>query len=90
MKRPQKRSKPKPRASLAVMDSLRRDELERLEKRARYRPSPYHKLHPHPDSKGPSTYPSPRRDKALCDGPTMETGLNPSELCSAQGSDEAW
>ena len=52
MKRPQEHSKAKPRTSLAEMDSLRRDEIERLEKGARYRPSPYHKLHPHPDSKG--------------------------------------
>ena len=83
MKRPQKRSKPKPRTSLAEMDSVRRDEIERLEKGARYRPSPYHKLHPHHPSGGQSTYPSPRRDKTVCDGPTMDASLSPSELLSS-------
>lgn len=64
MRRPQKRSKPKRRVTLAAVGEVSRDELNRMENTAIYRPSPYHK-----SSGEPGTDAAPRPDKTICDGP---------------------
>lgn len=81
MKRPQKRSKPKRRVMLAEAGAVDRDELQRMETMAVYRPSPYHK--PHSLSGGRRAVPAPRPDKTICDGPSARSHRNAVELLRA-------
>ena len=81
MKRPQKRSKPKRRAMLAAAGTVDRDELQRMETIAVYRPSPYHKAHLL--SGGRRAVPVPRPDKTICDGPSVGSHRNAIELLRA-------
>ena len=78
MRRPQRRSKPKPRVALAAVGEVSREELNRMENTASYRPSPYHK-----SSGGPETDAAPRPDKTICDGPATGGHRKPLLLLRA-------
>lgn len=81
MKHPQKRSKSKRRVMLAVAGTVDRVQLRRMEKTARYCPSPYHKTRPL--SGHWLAAPTPRPDKTICDGPSAGSHRNAIELLMA-------
>ena len=81
MKRPQKHSKPKRRAMLTAADAVDRDELQRMETMAVYRPSPYYKAHSLSGAR--RAVPAPRPDKTICDGPSAGSHRNAIELLRA-------
>lgn len=66
MKRPQRRSKQKPKSEIMPADALSREEQQELANNAKYCGSPYHKKYP--DDYDMPDLPKPRPDKTRCDG----------------------
>lgn len=65
MKRPQRRSKPKPKTVIASLEDLTVAARQELARTARYCGSPYHKSRP--ADYGMEELPKPRPDKTRCD-----------------------
>ena len=66
---------------LAAFNAVDRDELQRMETTAVYRPSPHHKAHSLSGAR--RAVPAPRPDKTICDGPSAGTHRNAIELLMA-------